>query len=71
MTCGMKRIVLESSSITVTYYLLENEFLPKMVFLSHDHHPNLLSLDDTSFLLMKVTTLESKEGKHSDRKSVV
>lgn len=65
MTSGMKRIVLEFSSITVTYYLLENEFFPKMVFLSHDHHPNLFSLDDTGFLLMKVTTLDSKEGKRS------
>lgn len=60
MTGGMKRI---ASFLIVTYYLLENECLPRMAFPSHDHYPNLFSLDHTSSLLMKATPLDSKEGK--------
>lgn len=65
MTSGMKKIVIEASSIIVRYYLLKSEFLPRTVSLSYDHYPKLFSLGGTSFLLMKVTLLESKEEKHS------
>lgn len=59
-----KTNVIENSS-TVTYYFLENEFLPRMFLPSHDNYTILFSPDNTSFLLMQTTSLESKEEKHS------
>lgn len=59
-----KKYIIETSSIIVTYYLLKNGFLPRMVFFSHDHYHDLFILDDTSFLLMKAAALESKKSTH-------
>ena len=59
-----EKYIIETSSIIVTYYLLKNGFLPRMVFFPHDHDHDLFTLDDASFLLMKAAALEAKKSTH-------